>query len=95
MEVFEGMHFANSEDKHKLNKVIEQFEITFIGETNETYERFLFNSHDQKEKQSRNIDILIEEYITALRTLAQSCNFCTCLEKTLLRDRVVLGMRDN
>ncbi len=30
-----------------------------------------------------------------MRTLAQSCNFCTCLEKTLLRDRVVLGIRDN
>ncbi len=57
--------------------------------TNETYERFLFNSRDQNEGET------IEQYITALRTLAQSCNFCTCLEKTLLRDRVVLGIRDN
>ncbi len=85
MEVFKGMHFANSEDKHKLNKVIEQFEITFIGETNETYERFVFMNEGET----------IEQYITALRTLAQSCNFCTCLEKTLLRDRVVLGIRHN
>ncbi len=54
MEVFEGMHFANSEDKHKLNKVMEQFEITFIGETNETYEQFVFNSRDQNEGETIN-----------------------------------------
>ena len=65
MEVFEGMHFANSEDKHKLNKVIKK-----SGET-------------------------IEQYITGLRTLTQSCNVCTCLEKTLLRYWMVLGIRDN
>ena len=83
------MHFADSDDKQKLNKVIEQFQTTFIGETNETYERFIFNSRDQKEGET------IEQYITVLRTLAQSCNFCTCLKETLLRDRVVLGVKDN
>ena len=89
MEVYDGMHFVDSNDKHNLNKVIEQFQTTFIGETNETYERFIFDSRDQKEGET------IEQYITVLRTLAQSCNFCTCLGETLLRDRVVLGVKDN
>ena len=57
------MHFAVDEDKHKLGKVIEQFEFTFVGKINETYERFVFNSRDQKERES------IEQYIIALRTL--------------------------
>jgi hypothetical protein len=47
------------------------------------------NSRDQKEGET------IEQYITVLRTLAQSCNFCTCLGETLLRDRVVLAVKDN
>ena len=88
IEVYEGTHFAVDEDKHKLTKVIEQFEVTFIGETNETYERYVFNSRDQGEGES------IEQYITALRTLAQSCSFCSCLKDSFLRDRLVLGIRE-
>ena len=88
MEVYEGMHFAVDEDKHELTKVIEQFEVTFIGETNQTYERYVFSSRDQREGES------IEQYITALRTLAQSCNFCSCLKDSLLRDQLVLGIKE-
>ena len=36
----------------------------------------------------------IENIVGELRTLAQSCNFCTCLNDTLIRDRIVLGIRD-
>ena len=52
------------------------------------YERSVFNSCDQKEGES------IDTYVGELRTLAQSCNFCTCLHDTLIRDRIVLGLRD-
>jgi hypothetical protein len=69
MEVYDGMHFVDSNDKHNLNKVIKQFQTTFIGETNETYERFIFISRDQKEGET------IEQYFTVLRTLAQSNNY--------------------
>ena len=44
-----------------------------LGETNETYERFLFNSRQKNETES------VDQYITALRTLAKTCNFCACL----------------
>ena len=36
----------------------------------------------------------MDAYVGELRTLAQSCNFCTCLHDTLIRDRIVLGIRD-
>ena len=67
------------------NQAIWQFA---IGETNETYKRYVFNSRDQKEGES------IDDYVGELRTLAQTCNFCTCLHSTLIRDWIVLGLRD-
>ena len=75
-------------NRHKLSEIIKEFDKFVIGETNEMYERSIFNSRDQKEGES------IDTYVGELRTLAQSCNFCTCLHDTLIRDRIVLGLRD-
>ena len=75
-------------NRRKLSEIIKEFDKFAIGETNETYERYVFNSRDQKEGDS------IDTYVGELRTLAQSCNFCTCLHDTLIRDRIVLGLRD-
>jgi len=52
-----------------------------IGETNDIYERYVFNSRDQKESES------IDAYLGELRTLAQSCNFCTCREHDIFNTR--------
>ena len=35
-------------DDHTLEDIIEALENHFIGKTNETYERFVFNKGDQK-----------------------------------------------
>ena len=78
----------SDENRRKLSEIIKQFDNFAIGETNETYERYVFNSRDQKEGES------IDDYVGELRTLAQTCNFCTCLHDTLIRDRIVLGLRD-
>ena len=59
-----------------------------IGDTNETYERYVFNSRVQKDGES------IDKYVAELRTLAQTCNFCHCLHDALIRDRIVLGVND-
>jgi len=59
----------------------------FIGEVNETFERFKFNQRIQDSNET--IDI----YVSALRTLVRSCNF-GALENPLLRDRIVIGVRD-
>lgn len=58
-----------------------------IGEVNETYERYVFNSRDQEADES------IDAYVAALRKLAQTCNLCTCLHDSIIRDRIVLGVR--
>ena len=83
------MHFAVDEDKHKLSKVIEQFEVNRNFKlTNETYGRCVFDSRDQREGES------IEQYITALRTLAQLCNFSSCFKDSLLRNPIRLGIKE-
>ena len=38
-------------------------------------------------------DESIDAYVAALRKLAQTCNFCECLNDTLIRDRIVLGVK--
>ena len=81
--------FDMSEKNHwKLAEIIKEFDNYAVGETNETYERYIFNSREQKEGEP------IDWYMAELRTLAQSCNFCTCLQDSLIRDRIVLGIRD-
>ena len=89
MEIFEGLDFASEEDRTKFDIVVTKFKELCLGETNETYERFVFNSRQKNENET------VDQYVTALRTLAQSCNFCNCLRHSLIRDRLVIGINDN
>ena len=36
----------------------------------------------------------IDHFVSSLRTLAKSCNFCQCLQDSLLRDRIVFGVKE-
>ena len=58
-----------------------------IGEVNETYERYMFNSRDQE------ADEFIDAYVAALRKSALTCNLCSCLHDSIIRDGIVLGVR--
>ena len=70
------------ENRRKLSEIMIEFDKYAIGETNETYERYMFNSRNQKEGES------IDKYVTELLALAQTCGFCTCLNDSLIRDRI-------
>ena len=83
------MNFDPQDDRKKLDAVMTKFEDLCIGQTNETYERYVFNSRNQEEGES------IDKCVNALRTLAQSYNFCSCLHDSLVRDRLVLGIRNS
>ena len=73
-----------------MDTIIAKFDENFLGEVNETYERFKFNQRNQEAGES------FDAYLTALRNLAESCNFCTFpnMSDSLLRDRIVLGIRN-
>ena len=79
----------SQEDRRNLDAIIAAFDRYAIGETNETFERYLFNKREQQEGES------IDQYVAELRILAQSCNFCNCFHDSLIRDRIVLGIKDS
>ena len=82
MNVFDGLKLTD-EQRKKIPDILTAFERYCIGETNETYERFIFNSRNQVEGET------IEKYVAELRKLSRSCNFSD-LEEDLIRDRVVM-----
>ena len=86
--VYEGLKFANEDDKKDIDVVLRKLLRYCIGETNEIYERYRFNKRVQEHNES------LDAYVTALRTLARTCSFGV-LENSLIRDRFVIGVRDN
>ena len=58
-----------------------------IGQTNVIYERYCFNNRNQESGES------FDAYLTALRTLAKTCNFGPQTDE-LIRDRIVCGIPD-
>ena len=71
-----------------MDKVLELWQNYCIGRTNVIYERYKFNNRSQEANES------IDAYTTALRTLAETCEFGS-LKDDLIRDRLVCGIRDN
>ena len=88
LEIYDGLPFGNEEEKRDIDKVIELLDVYFIGETNEIYEAYLFNQRVQEVGESFDV------FLTALRSLAKTCNFGT-MQDRMIRDRVVVGIRDN
>ena len=86
LEIYKGMTFNPPESSKVLDSVVQKFEEYCIGQTNETFEWYLFNSRSQKEDES------IDHYVLALGTLAKSCNFFQCLHDSLIRNRIVFGL---
>ena len=88
LEIYDGLPFANTEEKTQIDKVAELLDAYFIGETNEIYEAYLFNQRVQETGES------FDSFLTALRSLAKTCNFGS-MQDRMIRDRVVVGVRDN
>ena len=76
-------------DTDSAEDIIRKLDAHILGQTNETFQRFKFNIRAQKHDES------YDTYLSSLKTLAKSCNFCDCLRDSLLRDRIVLGVVDD
>ncbi|XP_062699501.1 uncharacterized protein K02A2.6-like, partial [Aedes albopictus] len=59
-----------------------------LPQTNETYERFVFNTAVQRESEE------VIEFVSRLRKLSVSCNFGN-LKDSMIRDRIVVGIRSD
>ena len=88
VRIFNTITFEEAE-KDDVSIIMKKMSEVLIGETNETYERYVFNKRDQRSGES------IEAYSAALKELAKTCNFCDCMKDSLIRDRIVLGITDN
>ena len=86
LKIYNGFVFED-EANRTVKDIIEKFDAYIIGDLHETMERYNFNCREQEQKDN------FDEYLTALRYLMKSCNFCKCLSETLLRDRIVMGIR--
>ena len=74
-------------DKEKYNPVMAKFDEFFQVRKNVIFERARFNRRNKHEGES------IEQYISQLYSLSESCDY-GALKEEMLRDRIVVGIRD-
>ena len=88
MRIYEGFHFNTPNTGRMTAEILTQLEPYAVGEENETYERFIFSRHCQEEGEN------FEDFYTDLRVLLKTCNFCDNCVDSVIRDRIVIGIRD-
>ena len=88
LKAYNGFSFVTPESDRTVSDIIAKFESFAIGEVNETYERFIFNNRAQRDGES------FERFYSEIRRLVKSCNHCDKCLDSILRDRIVLGVRD-
>ena len=86
LRVYNTLTFT--EEENQLSHILTKLETLLIGEANETYERFRFIQRQQQYGET------FDNYLTALKSLAKTCNFAD-LHDSLLRDRLVIGIKSN
>ncbi|UYV79065.1 hypothetical protein LAZ67_17000981, partial [Cordylochernes scorpioides] len=86
-DIFGTFKFEKEEEATKIDSVLKAFDSHFCVRKNIIYERAKFNSRIQEDRE------LVDEFITSLYKLADSCEF-EGLHEQLIRDRIVVGVRD-
>lgn len=85
MKVYNSFTFQDQQETN-MKVILKKFDDHAIGERNETYERYVFNSKMQK------ADEAFDDYLASVSTLAQTCNFCDCMKESLIRDQIIGGI---
>ena len=90
VQMFDTFTFdeASHESADNLDHVLAKYESRCLPQRNETYERYLFNKREQEPGES------IDQYCTALMRLSEYCGFTT-LRDSLIRDRLILGVKND
>ena len=73
--------------KKPYTEVAAAFTAHCVSKSNVIYKRACFNRRNQEPGES------VDSFITAMHTLAEHCEF-GALRKQLIRDRIVVGIRD-
>ncbi|KAL9978343.1 hypothetical protein ACROYT_G015844 [Oculina patagonica] len=78
-----------TEDPNNIELVLQKFDQFCAPRTQVIYERYRFNNRNQEPGEN------ITSYVTELRTIARNCAHDTITPDEILRDRLVLGIRDD
>ncbi|XP_074620875.1 uncharacterized protein LOC141879483 [Acropora palmata] len=84
-EIFKSFQLTEEDQVYETAK--QRFETHFVGRTNVIFERARFNKRVQGAQES------VIDFIESLFTLAETCQFGT-LKEELIRDRIVVGIRN-
>lgn len=87
VDTYNTFTWAEDGDAKRYVKVVDQFAKFCKGKKNVTYERYVFNCRNQREGET------IDAFVTELKTLADTCEFME-LKNSLIRDRIILGIRN-
>ena len=79
---------APAAQRNNLSAVLSHLERYARGQVNEVIERRTFNMCSQLEGES------FDDFATRLRDLSRDCGFCDQCRDSLIRDRIVVGLRD-
>ena len=80
--------WAEAGDQDKIAPVLRKFTEYCQPRKNIPFERYRFNRRAQEAGES------YDPYKTALRKLAEGCEFATITPDEMLRDRLIFGIRD-
>ena len=86
LQIFLNLKLSD-DDRKDINACITALENYFKPKRNVVYERYMFNTCSQQPEES------VDGYVNRLRKCASTCQFGTLTEE-LIRDRLVLGLRN-
>lgn len=86
LQIYNTFEFSNSESPETLELVLDKFREYCKPVKNLVYEHFKFLTRDRQPGET------VDEFITALRQLASTCEFKE--RDVLIRDRLVIGIKD-
>ena len=89
MKAFDAFEWGETEDETNIEHVLAKFDAYCQPHTQVIYKRYRFNN--RKQKPGENIAV----YLIELRTIAKNCQHEKIPPEEILRDRIVLGIRDD
>ena len=87
-DVYSTFDWPDAESKSKIGPVLQKFADYCQPRKNIPFERYRFNKRAQEAGES------YDQYKTALRKLAEGCEFDTITTEEILRDRLIFGIRE-
>ena len=82
MRLYEGFTFPPPDAQRTTEKLIQTFDEFAIGESDETFERYTFNSRKQEEGDS------FDNFYALLLVLVKTCNFCDSSTSSMIKDQL-------